>query len=167
MYATITCALFMCWCLLCLFDRFRFMHIQVKFMNKSLSMAIPTTSQMTVIEDLKILVEKTFQIKPENQILYYAGKTSQCCLFCSVVILPFPMTYDTRPLFPYRACVDNAVLKLKKKPLGEYWLFWRDHRVYVCRIENDDYESILYSNETRAPRTTRIFVPRACLCVSK
>uniref|UniRef100_A0A2S2PRQ6 RING-type E3 ubiquitin transferase n=1 Tax=Schizaphis graminum TaxID=13262 RepID=A0A2S2PRQ6_SCHGA len=49
------------------------MHVLVRMMNTGVSIAIPT-SRTTKIGDLKTLVEKKFDVKPENQRLFFAGK---------------------------------------------------------------------------------------------
>ncbi|KAE9529076.1 hypothetical protein AGLY_012030 [Aphis glycines] len=49
------------------------MHVLVRTMNSGVSVAIPT-SRTTKISHLKTLVEKKFDVKPENQRLFFAGK---------------------------------------------------------------------------------------------
>ncbi|XP_025191295.1 E3 ubiquitin-protein ligase UHRF1-like [Melanaphis sacchari] len=49
------------------------MHVVVRMMNTGVSIAIPT-SRTTKISDLKTLVEMKFNVKPENQRLFFAGK---------------------------------------------------------------------------------------------
>lgn len=49
------------------------MHVLVRMMSSGKAIVIPT-SRTTKISDLKTLVEKKFNVKPENQRLFFAGK---------------------------------------------------------------------------------------------
>jgi len=49
------------------------MYVQVRMMDTGLSVTIPT-SRTTVLKEFKKLVEEKFNIKPENQRLFFAGK---------------------------------------------------------------------------------------------
>ncbi|KAE9543564.1 hypothetical protein AGLY_002364 [Aphis glycines] len=53
--------------------RARSSFISCRMMNSGMSVATPT-SRTTKIGDLKTLVEKKFDVKPENQRLFFAGK---------------------------------------------------------------------------------------------
>ncbi|XP_015367414.1 PREDICTED: E3 ubiquitin-protein ligase UHRF1-like [Diuraphis noxia] len=49
------------------------MYVQVRMMDTGMSVTIPT-SRTTVLKEFKKLVEEKFNIKPENQRLFFAGK---------------------------------------------------------------------------------------------
>ncbi|XP_001945737.1 E3 ubiquitin-protein ligase UHRF1 isoform X1 [Acyrthosiphon pisum] len=49
------------------------MYVQVRMMDTGVSVTIPT-SRTTVLKEFKKLVEEKFNIKPENQRLFFAGK---------------------------------------------------------------------------------------------
>lgn len=49
------------------------MYVQVRMMDSGVSVTIPT-SRTTVLKEFKKLVEEKFNIKPENQRLFFAGK---------------------------------------------------------------------------------------------
>lgn len=49
------------------------MYVQVRMMDTGVSVTIPTSRTM-VLKEFKKLVKEKFNIKPENQRLFFAGK---------------------------------------------------------------------------------------------